>query len=123
MTQSVLALTAFLVLNTANLTGTWTGEMKDSEGGGAGAYLQLAQDGTRITGATGASKDHAWPIKNAIYANDHLTFAVTSTDAESGAQSKWIFDLKVDGDRMAGSAEGSREGHSWKADVTLTRQK
>ncbi len=123
MIQSILALTAFLLLNAATLTGTWTGEMKDAEGGGAGAYLQLTQDGPRITGATGASKDRAWPIKNAIYANDHLTFAATSTDSESGAQSHWIFDLKVDGDRMSGTGEGSRDGHSWKVGVTLTRQK
>src|SRR5436309_18353 len=118
MTQNVLALAAFLLLSTANLTGTWTGEMKDAEGGSAGAYLQLTQDGARITGATGASKDHAWPIKNAVYANGHLTFAATSKDTESGEQSNWIFDLKVDGDHMSGTGEGNRDGHSWKLDVT-----
>ena len=123
MVQALLVLTALSAVLAGNLTGTWTGEMKDAEGGGAGAYLQLTHEGARITGATGASKAHAWPIKNAIYANDHLTFAVTSTDPESGAQSNWIFDLKVDGDHMTGTGEGSREGHSWKVDVTLTRQK
>lgn len=123
MAQSFLTLAAFLVLNITSLTGTWTGEIKDTEGGGAGAYLQLTQDGARITGATGASKDRAWPIKNAIYANDHLTFTATSTDPESGAQSKWLFDLEVSGDSMTGTAEGVRDGNSWKLNVTLTRQK
>ena len=123
MTQCFLTLTAFLLFSASNLTGTWIGEMKDTEGGSAGAYLQLTQEGARITGSTGASKEHSWPIKNAIYADDHLTFTATSTDPESGARSKWIFDLKVDGDRMTGTGEGSRDEHSWKLDVTLTRQK
>jgi hypothetical protein len=117
------ALAAFLVFSANNLTGVWTGEMKDAEGGSGGAYLQLTQDGARITGSTGASKDHSWPIKNAIYADDHLTFHVTSSDPESKEKSEWTFDLKVDGDRMTGTAEGRQEDRSWKAAVHLTRQK
>src|SRR5579859_895308 len=62
-----LALAAFLIFASNNLTGVWTGEMKDAEGGGSGgAYLQLTQEGGHITGSTGASKDHAWPIKDAM---------------------------------------------------------
>ena len=74
--------------------------MKDAEGGFGGADLQLTQDGGHITGSTGASKDHAWLIENAMYADNHLTFHVTSTDPESKEKSEWTFDLKVDGDRM-----------------------
>jgi hypothetical protein len=118
-----LALAAFLAFSTNNLTGVWTGEMKDAEGGSGGAYLQLTQDGVHITGSTGASKDHAWPIKNAIFADDHLTFHVTSTDPESKEKSEWTFDLKVDGDRMTGTAEGRQEDRSWKAELQLTREK
>jgi hypothetical protein len=118
-----LALAAFLVFSANNLTGVWTGEMKDAEGGSGGAYLQLTQDGARITGLTGASKDHSWPIKNAIFADDHLTFQVTSSDPESKEKSEWEFDLKVDGDRMSGTAEGRQEDRSWKAKLQLTRQK
>ena len=123
MAQSILALALFLVFNSSNLTGTWMGEMKDNEGGVGGAYLQLAQEGARITGTTGASKDRTWPIQNAIYSNGRLTFAAISTDPESGSQSRWIFDLKVDDDHMSGTAEGVRDGHSWKMGITLTRQK
>ena len=118
-----LALAAFLVFSANNLTGVWTGEMKDAEGGSGRAYLQLTQDGARITGLTGSSKDHSWPIKNAIFADDHLTFHVTSSDAESKEKSEWDFDLKVDGDRMTGMAEGRQEDRSWKAELQLTRQK
>jgi hypothetical protein len=118
-----LALAAFLIFSSSNLTGVWTGEMKDAAGGSGSAYLQLTQDGAHITGFTGANKDHAWPIKNAIYVNDRLTFGVTSTDLENHSQSKWIFEFKVEGDRMTGTAEGSQEGRSWKADIQLTRQK
>lgn len=118
-----LALAAFLVFSANSLTGVWTGEMKDAEGGSGAAYLQLTQDGAHITGSTGASKDHAWPIKNAIFADDHLTFHVTSTDPESKEKSEWTFDLKVDGDRMTGTAEGSQEDRSWKAELELTRKK
>jgi hypothetical protein len=123
MTQSILALTLFLAFNSSNLSGTWTGEMKDNEGGVGGAYLQLTQEGTRITGTTGASKDRTWPIQNATYSNGRLAFAAISTDPESGSQSRWIFDLKVEDDHMSGTAEGARDGHSWKMGITLTRQK
>jgi hypothetical protein len=118
-----LALAAFLIFASNNLTGVWTGEMKDAEGGSGGAYLQLTQDGAHITGSTGASKDHAWPIKDALFVDHRLTFHVTSTDPESKEKSEWTFDLKVDGDRMTGTAEGKQEDRSWKADVQLTRHK
>ncbi|HLK06923.1 MAG TPA: hypothetical protein VKV30_03235 [Candidatus Angelobacter sp.] len=119
-----LALAAFLVFASNNLTGVWTGEMKDAEGGGSGsAYLQLTQDGGRITGSTGASKDHSWSIKDAQFTDDHLTFHVTSTDPESKEKSEWSFDLKVEGDHMTGTAEGKQEDRLWKADLQLTRQK
>ena len=120
-----LALAAFLVFASNNLTGIWTGEMKDVEGGGGsgGAYLQLTQNGASITGSTGAGKDHTWPIKDAMFADDHLTFHVTSTDPESKEKSEWTFDLKVDGDRMTGTAEGKQVDRSWKTELQLTRQK
>jgi len=54
-----LALAALLIFTSNSLTGVWTGEMKDTEGGSGGAYLQLTQDGTHISGLTGASKDHS----------------------------------------------------------------
>ena len=118
-----LALAALLIFTSNSLTGVWTGEMKDAEGGSGGAYLQLTQDGAHITGLTGASKDHSWPIKDAVFADDHLTFRVTSSDPESKEKSEWTFDLKVDGDHMTGTAEGKQEDRSWKADLQLTRQK
>jgi hypothetical protein len=123
--RSILLFSAMLAFTTTNiLTGTWTGEIKDADGGAsAGAYLKLQQDGNSITGVTGADPDHSWPIKDAIYTGNRLTFTTISTDPESGAQSKWIFELKVEGDRMEGTGEGSREGHSWKMDLKLTRQK
>jgi hypothetical protein len=112
-----------LILTSNNLTGVWTGEMKDAEGGSGGAYLQLTQDGARVSGSTGASKDHAWPIRDAMFADDRLTFHVTSTDPESKEKSEWAFDPKVEGDRMTGTAEGKQEDRSWKTDLQLTRQK
>ena len=121
--RNILAFAVFLIFSSNNLTGVWTGEMKDGEGGTGAAYLQLTQDGGHITGSTGASKDHAWPIKNALYADNRLTFHVTSTDPESKEQSEWTFDLKVDGDRMTGTAEGRQADRSWKTELQLTRQK
>jgi hypothetical protein len=118
-----LAFAAFLIFVSNSLTGVWTGEMKDAEGGSGAAYLQLTQDGAHITGLTGASKDHAWPIKNAMFADDHLTFHVTSTDPESKEKSEWTFDLTVEGDHMTGTAEGRQEDRSWQAEIQLTRQK
>jgi len=118
-----LTLAALLIFTSNNLTGVWTGEMKDAEGGSGSAYLQLTQDGMHITGFTGASKDHAWPIKNAMFADDHLTFHVTATDSDTKEKSEWNFDLKVEGDHMTGTAEGRQEDRSWKADLQLIRQK
>lgn len=120
-----LTLAALLIFTSNSLTGVWTGEMKDAESGGGsgGAYLQLTQDGSHITGLTGASKDHAWPIKDAVFADDHLTFHVTSSDPDGKEKSEWTFDLKVEGDHMTGIAEGTQENRTWKADLQLTRQK
>lgn len=118
-----LTLAALLFFASNNLTGVWTGEMKDAEGGSGGAYLQLTQDGTHITGFTGASKNHVWPIKDAIFADDHLTFHVTSSDPDNKEKSEWTFDLTVDGDRMTGTAEGRQDDRSWKTNLQLTRQK
>jgi hypothetical protein len=84
----LIAALAMLLFTSAGLTGTWTGEMTDLEGGRGRAYLQLQQTNGKITGLTGASKDHAWPIKNATYTDGHLTFTAVSTDPESGAQSE-----------------------------------
>jgi hypothetical protein len=121
--RNLLALAVFLIFSSNTLTGVWTGEMKDAEGGMGSAYLQLTQDGGHITGSTGASKDHAWPIKNAVYADNRLTFHVTSTDPAGKEQSEWDFDLKVDGDRITGTAEGRQADRSWKTELQLTRQK
>jgi hypothetical protein len=122
MAQALLALTTLLVMLNGNLAGTWTGVASDSEGGRQGAYLQLREEGNTITGVAGADQDHCWPIKRVIYSGDHLTFGVTSTN-QTGEQANWIFDLKVDGDRMTGTGEASRGGQSWKVDLTLSRQK
>ena len=123
MRHRILAVVAALMFATGGLGGTWTGEVTDAEGSHSSAYLQLQQDGGKITGVTGPGKEHSWPIRNAIYTGNHLTFTVTSTDPESREQSKWVFDLKVDGDRMEGTADGSRAGHSWTMNLTLMRQK
>jgi len=104
-----LALAALLIFTSNNLTGVWTGEMKDAEGGNGSAYLQLTQDGTHITGSIRASKDHAWPIKDATFADNHLTFHVTSTDPENKETSAWTFDLKVEGDRMTAQLKEDRK--------------
>jgi hypothetical protein len=116
----VAALSAFLAGNPA---GIWTGVATDSAGGRQGAYVLLREEGKKITGVAGADPDHCWPIKSVIYDGDHLTFGVTSTNRQTGEQANWVFDLKVDGGRMAGTGEASREGQSWKVDLTLTRQK
>ena len=123
MKHGILAVLAGLMFAMGGLSGAWTGEMTDAGGSHGSAYLQLQQDGDKITGVTGPGKEHSWPIHNAIYTGNHLTFTVTSTDPESGEQSKWVFDLKVDGERMEGTADGSRAGHSWTMNVILTRQK
>lgn len=123
VSRYTLVLAALLIFTPNNLTGIWTGEMKDAEGGSGSAYLQLTQEGTHITGLTGASKDHAWPIKNAIFADDYLTFHVTSSDPDSKEKSEWTFDLKVEGDHMTGTAKGRQEDRMWKTDLQLSRQK
>jgi len=120
MTHCILALAALLY--SLPLAGTWTGEMTDLEGGRGGAYLQLQEQNGKITGVTGASKTHTWPIQNAIYADNRLTFTAVSIDPKSGEQSKWVFELEVTGDRMQGTAEGSRDGHTWKLKVELKRE-
>jgi hypothetical protein len=119
----MLLFAAIALFAATNVTGTWTGDATDNEGGRQGAYLLLQQDGLKVTGVAGASKEHAWPVKRAVCRGDRLTFGVTSSNSETGEQIEWLFDLKVESDHMAGTAEARRGDQSFEIKVELTRQK
>lgn len=118
-----LSLVAIALFAATNVTGTWTGSATDNEGGRQGAYFQLQQEDSKVTGVAGASKEHAWPVKKALYSGDRLTFGVTSSNSETGEQVEWLFDLKVEGDHMTGTAEAKRGDQSFEIKVDVTRQK
>ena|SRR5215471_15234144 len=123
----VALLIAALSFTTTNVTGTWTGEIKEAgTTESSPAYIQLQQEKDKITGVTGPSKDVNFPIKNAILLDDHLSFSTHSVNREDPNQgADWTFDLKVTGDTMEGTAHAvnTSDNHSWDMTLKVSRQK
>src|SRR5215471_13811378 len=120
-------LIAALGFSTTNVSGTWTGEIKEvGSTESSPAYIQLQQEKGKITGVTGPSKDVNFPIKNAILLEDQLSFSVHSINREDPKEgADWIFDLKVTGDTMEGTAHAvnTSDNHSWDMALKVARQK
>ena len=124
----VIALLAgILGFSSSNVTGTWTGQIKEAgQDQSSPAYIQLQQEKDKITGVTGPSRKINFPIKNALLLEDHLTFSVHSVSAEDPNEgADWTFDLKVSGDTMEGTAHAvsASDNHSWDMTLKVNREK
>ena len=123
----VALLITVLSFSTTNVTGTWTGEIKEvGTTESSPDYIQLDQEKDKITGVTGPSKNVNFPIKNAILLEDHLSFSAHSVNGEDANQgADWTFDLKVTGDTMEGTAHAvnTSDNHSWDMTLKVSRQK
>lgn len=123
----VALLMGIIGLSSPNVSGTWTGEIKEAgQTESSPAYIQLQQEKDRITGVTGPSKNINFPIKHALLLEDHLTFSVHSVNPnDPSGEAEWTFDLKIAGDTMEGTAHAvaTSDKHSWDMTLKVNREK
>jgi hypothetical protein len=108
-----------------DVTGIWTGEVKDADGGTGSVRFVLREAGDRISGTAGPiDKQNPGQVYDGKLEGNHLTFAANDTaDDGSGLKLTYNFDLTVAGDRMQGKAHGRSGDRSWILDISMTRQK
>jgi len=123
----VALLMGILAVTSPNVTGTWTGEIKEvGVTETSPAYLELHQEKDKIIGVTGPSKNVNFPIKHALLVDDNLTFSVHSVNREDPKEgADWTFDLKITGDTMEGTAHAvnTSDNHAWDMTLKLSREK
>jgi len=102
----------------ADVTGKWSGSFAPEGQDPSGAFVVLKQSGTTLTGSAGPDEGQQWPLKNGQIQGNKITGEVTSPD---GLVFK--LDLTIEGDRIKGDVNATRDGQAMKAKVDLTRVK
>ncbi len=96
----------------ADATGTWTGELS----GVGSAHLVLKQEGKLLTGTAGPGRDKQMPILHGEAGeNGSLRFELEQGNAVMK------FDLKIDGDTIAGDVVREMEGNTQKTTLKVKR--
>jgi hypothetical protein len=108
----------------ADVTGTWSGNVEATRGDGSttteSAVFRLKQDGAKVTGTGGAAED-TFEIQNGKIQGDAVTFEILA-----GEDRIFKFVLKVEGDKLSGTASRDRGGSADQiraAKLSLTREK
>jgi hypothetical protein len=101
----LVAMTAALGAQTANVSGRWVGAFDTVRADGgvvpSGAFLLLKQDGKTVSGTAGDSEAHQSPISAGEVDGQHVRF-----DVVVNPQMTAKFDLVADGDHLHGAATG-----------------
>ena len=121
-----VALATAILLAPLNLTGTWNGTIAQKNDDGtygedSSAWLQLQQDGGKITGSVGPSSTNSHAIENVFLTGDALSFSTRLTDPESKEEMTWKFDMKLKDKIMEGTVQASRGEHHWEMRMKVTR--
>ena len=118
-------LTVLLVgfASAADLTGHWPGQAELTTPDGVqhsqGAYLDLKQEGTTVTGSGGTEQGESLPLEDVQFDGKTLTFKVTGPD---GRIYKSSLNL-VSADQLEGKLEFTMEdGTAVSAKLTLKRE-
>ena len=114
----LIALAAFGADVTGKYTGTVEFQNPDGEKHKGEVYMDLKQDGDKLTGVAGPSDSDAFPIANGKVDGDTLTFDV----APHGPAMVMKMVLKHDNGKLKGEATSEREGVKMKALFELTRK-
>jgi hypothetical protein len=118
-----------VLAQTVNVSGTWTGEMRQKQQSGdvahAALFFALKQTAGQITGTAGETEASGYAIKDARLEGDRLTFSTTAPGEHKGEQGPtWRFDLRVSGTHMEGLAEGAYGDRPLgSTDVVMNRSK
>jgi hypothetical protein len=119
-----VAVSLLLAKSGMNVTGSWTGEVRDQEGGTGKVRFVLVQEGDQISGTAGpVEKQNPGHVHDAKLDGTHLTLSADDTDDKSGLTSTYSFDLTVANDQMQGQAYGRSGDRTWTLDISLTRDK
>lgn len=116
-----LLLTALAAFG-ADVTGKYTGTVEfqnhDGESHKGEAYMDLKQDGDKLTGVAGPNDSETFPIANGKVDGETLTFEV----APHGPALTMKMVLKHDNGKLKGEATAERDGVKMKALFELTRK-
>jgi len=120
MKKTRLALLAWLLFTmniiAADVTGRWSGRFRVDGGDHDTPQLfVLKQDGNKITGSGGPNETEQYPLENGRVDGVRVQFEVTT------GEWKFVYDLKVDGIKMAGNLELKSVNDSRIAKVSLTK--
>jgi hypothetical protein len=98
-----------------DLTGVWTGTLSPSGGNVSGAYLDLKQKGTELTGTAGPGAEKQTAIANGKVSTVKGVTSVTFNATQSSG-AVMTFDLKVVEGRLKGNvtleANGEKRGEA-----------
>lgn len=120
MKAFLLLLCGALSMLAADATGNWTGTLTVTTTGGPGptpAFLVLKQDGDKLTGTAGGSKDRMREIEKGKVEGGSITFEIS---VEGGVMK---FDLKLAGDEIKGNVNGDRGDEKMQATLEVKRDK
>ena len=107
-----------------DVAGTWTGEVRDQEGGAGRVRFVLQQEGDRISGTAGPiEKQNPGHVYDAKLDGNHLTLSADDTDDKTGLTLTYSFDLTIAHDQMQGKANGRSGDRTWTLDISMTREK
>jgi len=106
-----------LLLAAADASGKWSGSFSDGSGDGS-AYLILKQNGTQLTGTAGPDEERQWPIAKGTVTGTKLTGEVQNPNG-----TVYKFTLNLEGDKLKGDVEVSRDGQVQTGKLEVSRVK
>ena len=122
MTRTLCCLLLFAAGLLADVTGKWSGSFDitgpDGETKADTAFLNLKQDGTKITGTAGPSEDKQFDIKTGKIDGEKIALEVVIEDG--GILS---FDLALAADHIKGNVQGQHGDEKMTAKLDVTRVK
>jgi len=122
MTKFACCLLLSVVSLFADVSGKWSGSFDvtgpDGETKPDTAFLNIKQDGAKISGTAGPSEDKQFNIKTGQIDGDKITLEVELEDG--GVLS---FDLKLEADHIKGNVKGQMGDDKVTAKLDVTRVK
>ncbi len=114
-------LAMFLVFGAAaaDVSGKWSGTLKQDNGDDSQAFVILKQNGSVITGSGGPDEGEQWPLQNGKIVGDKISFEVKSPD-----NVVYKCDLTFAGDSLHGDVVATGpDGQVMKGKLEFTRVK
>jgi hypothetical protein len=122
MKKTVCCLLLSVVSLLADVTGKWSGsfDVTGPDGGTKAdtAFLNLKQEGDKITGTAGPNEDHQMEIKTGKIDGSKIALEVVLEDGNV-----LTFDLALVEEHIKGNAKGEMNGEKMTAKVDVARVK